>query len=107
MIYYVLLLILALFLLFALIITPIIKNKFNKKVCAICAAVSLTWLGLLIAKYFGYAIDTLIIAILMGESITGIMYLFENYAEKKDKRLLPLKAVIILMGTLVVYLILK
>ena len=107
MIYYVLFFILALFLFFALIITPFIKNRFNKKLCAICAAVSLTWIGLLIAKYLGYSIDALILAILMGESVTGIMYLFEGYAEKKNRKFLPLKALIILLGTLLVYLVLK
>jgi len=107
MIYEILFFILALFLIFALLVNPISTKLFRRKICAICAAVSLTWLSLFVLKYLGYAIDILIIAILMGESITGIMYLFEDYVEKKNKKLLPLKILIILLGTLLVYLLLK
>ena len=106
MIYAILFFIFVLYLLFA-IFNPAIMKLFGKKVCAVCAAVSLTWIAILLLKYLGYMIDSLIPAILMGESITGLMYLFEDYAEKKNKRLLMLKIAIILIGTLVAYLLLK
>src|SRR3989344_333750 len=84
-----------------------VYKRFGFKFCAICAAVSLTWIGLLTAKLSGWQIDTLLLGILMGESITGIMYLFENIAKKKGKsNLLWLKIIIILLGTLTVYLFL-
>ena len=96
----------ALFVLFASVRGPIYK-RFGFKFCAICAAVSLTWTGLLIARLSGWQIDTLLLGILMGESITGIMYLFENIAKKEGKsNLLWLKVIIILLGTLTVYLFL-
>ena len=95
-----------LFVLFASVRGTVYK-RFGFKFCAICAAVSLTWIGLLIAKLSGWQIDTLLLGILMGESITGIMYLFENTAKKKGKNnLLWLKVIIILLGTLTVYLFL-
>lgn len=106
MIYIVLALIFFLFLVIAL-LNPSIEKIFKKKICAICATVSLTWIALLIAKYFGYVVDNIIIAILMGESITGIMYLFEDYAKRKNKKLVILKVFIILLGTLIVYWVLK
>ena len=95
-----------LFVLFASMRRSIYK-RFGFKFCAICAPVSLTWAGLLIAKLAGWQIDTLLLGILMGESITGIMYLFENIAKKEGKsNLLWLKVIIILLGTLMVYLFL-
>ena len=106
MIWLALITIFVLFVLFASMGGPIYK-RFGFKVCAICAAVSLTWIGLLTAKLSGWQIDTLLLGILMGESITGIMYLFENIAKKKGKsNLLWLKVIIILLGTLTVYLFL-
>jgi len=106
MIYIVLALIFFLFLVIAL-LNISIEKIFRKKICAICAAVSLTWMALLLAKFFGYAVDDIIIAILMGESITGIMYLFEDYANRKNKKLIILKVLIILLGTLIVYGVLR
>ncbi len=53
------------------------------KICALCAAVSTTWLGLLGIKLFGFDIDPLIIGILMGGSAVGIMYLLEQKTPKK------------------------
>ncbi|MBI5798637.1 MAG: hypothetical protein HZB10_01770 [Candidatus Yonathbacteria bacterium] len=42
--------------------------------CAICAGVSLTWIGLLVASFVGYPIDIRIPAILMGGTVVGIAY---------------------------------
>jgi len=50
-------------------------NRYRvKKFCPICAAVSLTWLWLLLKYFLGWHVDTLLIAILMGGSVIGIMY---------------------------------
>jgi len=80
------------------------------KVCAICAAVAGTWIILLGARLiFGFSADSLIIGILMGQSITGIMYAFEDYVKKKDlnRTWLILRIFIILIGTLVAYVLLR
>ncbi|MCR4260908.1 MAG: hypothetical protein NUV96_01000 [Candidatus Colwellbacteria bacterium] len=52
------------------------------KVCALCAAVSTTWLGLLVMRLIGFEIDPLIIGIFMGGSAVGIMYLLEKKMSK-------------------------
>lgn len=85
----------------------VIKNKVGIKLCSICTAVSLTWIALLILKLSGYKVDTLLLGILMGESITGAMYSFETTMKQRNKNnLLWLKIVIITGGTLLVYLLL-
>ena len=95
-----------LFMLFAFLKIPFYK-KFGLKVCSICAAVSLTWIIFLILKLFGMEISSLMLGILMGESIMGVMYLFENKAKAEEKnKMLWLKVVIILIGTSLVYLLL-
>jgi len=102
MIYWILLGILTLF-----IVLVILRKQVKHKICAICGAVSLTWITLLILTYLGFAIDPLIIGILMGESVTGIMYLFERKIKSKNKsHLLGLKIFIILLGTALVYFLL-
>lgn len=50
------------------------------KFCAVCITISLTWLFLLIAKLLGYAINPILIGVLMGESIVGLYYLIEKKA---------------------------
>ncbi len=50
--------------------------------CAICAAVSTTWVALLALYYLGIFKDQLIIAILLGETTLGIFYLAR---EKLDR----------------------
>lgn len=85
-----------------------IKKLIGKKVCAICAAVSLTWLSLLILWLAGFNIDALVIAILMGQSIVGIMYNSEEYFEKKKlKKFWLVRILMITLGTLFVYLVLN
>lgn len=85
-----------------------IKKIVGKKICAICTAVSLTWLGLLSLWLIGFNIDPLIIAILMGQSVVGIMYQSEKYfKQKKLKKFWLVRILIITLGTLFVYLLLK
>ena len=61
----------------------VLRFTLKLKVCALCAAVSTTWLALLIMKLSGVDIDPLIIGILMGGSAVGIMYLLEKKMPEK------------------------
>ena len=54
------------------------------KVCAICSAVSLTWLGLLITHAFGIHGEVVWLGILMGGSVVGLMYKLDEYWKKKN-----------------------
>lgn len=56
------------------------KQALPRAVCAICLAVSLTWLGLLALYHLGEFSDSVILALLVGQSITGIYFLFEKTA---------------------------
>jgi len=51
-------------------------------ICPICVGVSATWLWLLGAYYFGYAVDLTLVSLLMGGSVVGIAY-------TSEKRLTP------------------
>ncbi|MDP3880770.1 MAG: hypothetical protein Q8Q32_01125 [bacterium] len=74
----VLIIIAVLFLLFLL-----LRAVFSLKVCAICAAVSGSWIVLLLLFYFGFGVDAVLIAILLGGSIVGLMYLLEGTLAKQ------------------------
>jgi len=50
------------------------------KFCAVCVTVGLAWLSLLAIRLFGYAVDPVLIGILMGESVVGLYYLIEKRA---------------------------
>lgn len=43
-------------------------------VCALCGAVTVTWIALLVLYYFEYSVDPTLIAILMGGSLVGSGY---------------------------------
>jgi len=95
-----------LFVVFAFIRNAIYK-LFRYKVCSICAAIIVMWVILLALKLIGQEIDTLLIAILMGQTVASVMYIFENKAKQSGKNnLLWLKVVITVIGTLAVYLVL-
>ena len=57
----------------------LLKSKLQSRICAICLAVSLTWVGLLAAYHMGWFGNGLLLGILMGQSITGLYYLFEKH----------------------------
>ncbi len=101
MIWPVLISILVLYVLFAL-TKDFIKRNLRISICAVCIAVSLTWIVLLILYFAKMFDDKLIIAILMGQSIVGLMYAFDERF-KKNKSIVALKIFIILFGTLFVY----
>lgn len=70
--------------LLAIIILYFLFALLPTKICAICAAVSLTWISLLAAYFLGWHNDLLITGILMGGSIVGIMYKAEGYFKNKN-----------------------
>jgi len=47
-------------------------------ICPICLGVGGTWLGMVIVRSLGYAVDTTMLAILLGGSVAGIAYQVEK-----------------------------
>jgi len=80
----------------------IINKILPFRVCPICTGVSLTWLWLIAAYFFGYHIDLLIPAILMGGSVVGIAYQIEKRLPLPDTQLLW-KTLFIPTGFITVY----
>lgn len=77
------------------------------KICAICTAVSLTWLGLLAGFLLGWHDNLLLLAILMGSSVVGLMYKAEKmFQKKKLTNFWLVRLLIIILGYLAVYLLL-
>ena len=61
----------------------LLRSVFSLQICALCGAVSLAWITLLILLYMGFEIDPLLIGILMGGSIVGFMYILEQKLPEK------------------------
>lgn len=93
-----------LFVIFAL-IKDYIKKKTKYDVCAICTAVSTTWIATIIIAFLGYKIDKVLLAILMGMSITGAMYLLDERFKTKRNYLIKLGT--ILGGTIITYYVIQ
>lgn len=60
-----------------------IFDKKKKKFCAICLSISLIWIFLLILYFLGKFQDMIILSLLIGGSIVGIFYLWENKVKKE------------------------
>jgi len=60
----------------------IIKHLSDRRFCVICASVSLTWSGLLILYWTDNFHDTILLSLLMGQSITGLYYFVEKRVPK-------------------------
>ncbi|MEK7665763.1 MAG: hypothetical protein AAB337_02715 [Patescibacteria group bacterium] len=93
-------------------LTTLIKPRLKKHVkwnfCAICVAVSLTWIFLIAIRSAGTLIDTLPIGILMGMSVTGVMYKIESIYKKQSlKHLWFMRLVIVIGGFYAILAILK
>lgn len=60
-----------------------VKAKTGKSFCAICAAISLSWITLLALQKAGWFGDKTLVALLIGQSITGVYYLAESKAGRE------------------------
>lgn len=80
-------------------IKPHIQAKLPFNLCAICVAVSLTWLILaavwLFVDLYDYDIQ---IGILMGMSIVGLMYKFESYFKQQKLQHFWFVRLILILG---------
>lgn len=82
----------------------VLKKLTNSPICAICAGVSLTWITLLISYWLDwFAVNPILIAVLMGQSVVGLYYLLER---KLKERWHVFRLPFLLSGTLTVYLLL-
>ena len=82
-----------------------LQKMFPFSFCALCASVLLTWIGLLISSLVGGPNDIPLLAILMGESITGIMYKLTLQQPLQPKNSV-LSLFILLLGTTLAYAVL-
>lgn len=85
-------------------VKPALSKRLPFNLCAICVAVSLTWAALLIAWFAGVTIQPLTIGILMGMSVSGLMYKSEAlYAKWHIKNFWFVRLVIIVGGFYSIY----
>lgn len=61
----------------------LLKHFSRIKFCVLCVSVSLTWLTLLLLYKLDVFENGILLALLMGQSITGLYYLFEKKAQEK------------------------
>lgn len=61
-----------------------LKSALKLSVCSICAAVSLSWLNLLVLRALGWYENGILLALLMGMSVVGGYYLWERGAKKQQ-----------------------
>ncbi len=55
-----------------------VRRFVKRNLCALCVSVSLTWAGLLILQKVGLFENTVLLALLMGQSVTGIFYMLKD-----------------------------
>lgn len=96
---YVFLAITGLFILFLL-----VRYGFKIKICAICASIFLTWTGLFLLYKTNHYHDTMLLSLLMGQSIGGLYY----FARKRLPKILRIFTLpYFLTTTAIVYMLLK
>ncbi len=66
------------------------KRFFKKKYCAICGAVTITWIILLVMSKINYYTNTLIIGILAGQTIHGVYTLYGKSKKFNQSYKIPL-----------------
>ncbi|MBI2475402.1 hypothetical protein HYV69_03185 [Candidatus Uhrbacteria bacterium] len=97
MIYLPLILIPAIFVLFTF-LKPKVKGI---ELCGVCAAVSITWLILLISVFVLIVpVSPLLIGILMGMSVIGGLSKAEPWLKKQNVQHIPLIKIIVILGGL-------
>lgn len=60
-------------------------KKFAKKVCALCGAVTMVWITLLLLLWTGIYTNKTMVALLMGGSVVGILYSAEQHLKERLK----------------------
>lgn len=83
---------------FIALIKPYVQQKIFFNLCAICVAVSLTWVILLFLWFFDYEVSEAPIGILMGMSISGLMYKLEEVYKNKNIRNFWFVRLLIIVG---------
>jgi len=80
----------------------LVKKTASKtvKICAVCLAVTISWVSLLAMLSIGYIDDELVVGILMGQSSLGVYYLLEK---KVPSELLVFRLPTLLTLTLLVF----
>ena len=78
---YLSLVLISLLLIFGIVL--LLRSFLSLQVCALCVAVSATWIVLLVLFYTGTSIDPVLVSILMGGSIVGSLYLLEEKLPEK------------------------
>lgn len=82
----------------------IIKHLSMRRFCVICVSVCLSWLGFLILYWTNNFHDSILLSLLMGQSLTGLYYFVDKRVAK------PLKVFtlpFLLTLTAVVYMLIK
>ena len=103
MVYYILLAMVGTYFMW-LVVSNLVSKILKFKICAICATVVSAWIGLLVLKLMGVVVNQIIIAVLMGQSVVGFMHFLERMAQTtNNSKLLLMKPVVIIVGTLVAY----
>ena len=88
-------------------VLAIVFSQLGVKICAVCAAVSAVWLGLLFGYYFDWHSNQSFVGILMGASVVGLMYRTERLFKKKNlSNFWLIRLYILVFGFLGAYLIL-
>src|SRR3989338_9010508 len=60
-----------------------LKSILRKEWCTLCLAVSMTWIGLLMLYKIGIFEDSILIGLLIGQSVVGILYVIEKRMNQK------------------------
>ena len=60
-----------------------LKSLLKLRFCVICASMSLTWIGLIIMYWMDLFDNSVLIALLMGQSVVGAYYLLEKRLPEK------------------------
>ncbi|PIN95086.1 hypothetical protein COU53_01145 [Candidatus Pacearchaeota archaeon CG10_big_fil_rev_8_21_14_0_10_30_48] len=84
-------------------IKQFMSKKFKERFCVICASISLTWFILLTLFYLNIFDNILILAVLIGSSISGVYYLVESKVSEKIKIFrLPFILTLIFIGYILI-----
>ena len=79
-------------------VKPHVTKILPWNLCAVCVAVSLTWMILLVLFWMGIATDPIPLAVLMGMSVTGIMSKVAAAYERRRLNLAWLARLIVVLG---------